>query len=56
VTVKKISAAAIFWWGGRLWPPIVLAGTEARPTEILSISTSCWKTYFSVILNEVKDL
>jgi hypothetical protein len=20
-------------WGGRLWPPVVLAGTEARRTE-----------------------
>jgi|GEM_PF-5700865 len=24
---------AILWWSGRPWPPIVLAGTEARPTE-----------------------
>jgi hypothetical protein len=22
------------WWGGRPWPPIGLAGTEACPTEI----------------------
>ncbi len=21
-------------WGGRPWPPIILAGTEARPTKI----------------------
>jgi len=23
-----------FWWGGRPWPLITSAGTEARPTEI----------------------
>ena len=30
----KFSLAARFWWGGRLWPPYVLAVAEARPTEI----------------------
>jgi hypothetical protein len=24
----------ILWWGGRPWPPTILAGTEARPTEV----------------------
>ncbi len=28
----------IFRWGGRPWPPIVLAGTEARPTKIFLFS------------------
>jgi len=31
---RKVNSAAVFWWGGRLWPPIVWAGTEARPTKI----------------------
>ena len=29
-----IYSAQIFWWGGRPWPPLIMAGTEARPTDI----------------------
>jgi hypothetical protein len=34
---RKVQKEAMSWWGGRLWPPVVLAGTEARPTIIFMV-------------------
>jgi hypothetical protein len=31
----KVHEGAIFQWGCRPWPPLVEAGTEARPTDLV---------------------
>ena len=33
----KLKKYAVSWWGGRLWPPFLMAGTEARPTSFFII-------------------
>jgi len=32
--LEKIASRMSCWWGGRPWPPMILAGTAARSTEI----------------------
>jgi hypothetical protein len=32
--VLCVSASKVNWWGGSPWPPVVRAGTEARPTKL----------------------